>query len=450
VQTPNLDRLAGNGALFTRAYTQNTVCIPSRACLHTGRHIHQHGVQYMESEIDTTPPLPPWEKTFMERLQDVGYRTGACGKIHMMQPKGYHETALCGGKGSRWTRIYGQQIGPAPLGPKYAAWLDKKRPGAYEEIYAQRRKPEYRENRTAIVNTLAEDEYVEYWIQEEAVSFLNRRKGQDRPFFLWIGFCGPHGPFDPPKRYADMYPVSDMPLPQTFSVEKCADPERESRLAKKITAHYYAMMTCIDEMVAGIVKALRGNGQFNDTIIFFTSDHGEMLGDKNRYGKGVFYEPVLRIPTFVYHPDIKNGFRFNGLVETFSIAPTVLELAGVDPPSEMAAESLVPVLFHGGKGKESVLSEYVDNKRDWHNVCTRTGRHKLMCSRSRVTNEQQNELYDLDKDPLEQHNVYDDPAYSEDRSRLTDVLLGSIVGNSVPAYSYWLHKLPSAVRSRDL
>jgi arylsulfatase A-like enzyme len=79
VKTPNIDRLAREGVLFERAYCQNTICIPSRACLHTGRYIHQHGVQYMENEVDTTPPLPHWEKTFMERLQDGGYEAKAPG-----------------------------------------------------------------------------------------------------------------------------------------------------------------------------------------------------------------------------------------------------------------------------------------------------------------------------------------------------------------------------------
>ncbi|MFC1461734.1 sulfatase-like hydrolase/transferase, partial [Verrucomicrobiota bacterium] len=122
VKTPHIDRLAAEGVLFTRAYCQSTICVPSRACLHTGKYIHQHGVQYMENEIEKTPPLPPWEKTFMDRLQEAGYYTGAVGKIHMMQPKGYHETVLTGGKGARWTQATGLEIGPAPLGQNYAAW----------------------------------------------------------------------------------------------------------------------------------------------------------------------------------------------------------------------------------------------------------------------------------------------------------------------------------------
>jgi len=127
-QTPNFDALAERGTLFTRSYTQNTVRIPSRACLHTGRYTHQHGVQYMESEIDTTPVLPHWETTFMERLQAAGYCTGACGKIHMLEPKGYHWTQLTGGKGARWRKPFGQDR-PRAAGTGLRALVGGEAPG---------------------------------------------------------------------------------------------------------------------------------------------------------------------------------------------------------------------------------------------------------------------------------------------------------------------------------
>ena len=103
-RTPNLDALAGRGAFFRNAFAQNPICIPSRACLMTGRYIHQHGVDYMESVIDDTPGLPVWELAIQERLQHAGYRTGAFGKIHMMPERGFHEQLITGGKGARWTK----------------------------------------------------------------------------------------------------------------------------------------------------------------------------------------------------------------------------------------------------------------------------------------------------------------------------------------------------------
>ena len=140
----------------------------------TGRYVHQHGVDHMQPEIGTTPGLPPWETTVMERLQGAGYRTAAFGKIHMMPPRGLDEMALTMGKGARWTVASGSPLGPSQLGPVYAAWLEGKRPGAYEEIYAQRREPEYREQAGAVVNCLAADEYVDYWIGENTWQYLER------------------------------------------------------------------------------------------------------------------------------------------------------------------------------------------------------------------------------------------------------------------------------------
>jgi len=120
VSTPHIDALAGPGVHFTNAYSQNTVCVPSRACLQTGRYTHQHGVTYMENVVDDTPGLPDWELTFMEHLQAHGYHTGATGKIHMYPAKGFDWQRLCGGKGQRWLVSEGSPLGPGPLGPVYA------------------------------------------------------------------------------------------------------------------------------------------------------------------------------------------------------------------------------------------------------------------------------------------------------------------------------------------
>ncbi len=195
VRTPNLDALAARGTLFTRGCIQGTVCIPSRASLMTGRYVHQHGVSYMEPEIGTTPGLPPWEVTIQERLRAEGYSTAAHGKIHQLPPRGWDETQLTMGKGARWT-VAGRwragmedaeesPLGPSQLGPVYAEWLERKRPGAYEQIYEQRRRPEYRERANAVVNVLAADEYVDYWIGENTWRYLERPEtGREKPFFL--------------------------------------------------------------------------------------------------------------------------------------------------------------------------------------------------------------------------------------------------------------------------
>ncbi len=459
VSTPNFDALADRGTLFTRCYTQNTVCIPSRACLHTGRYTHQHGCQYMESEIDTTPVLPHWETTFMERLQAAGYYTGACGKIHMLEPKGYDWTQLTGGKGARWRKAWGEKVGAGPLGQDYARWLEEKRPGAFMEIYDQRQTSDYDDG--TLINVLDEDEYVDWWIGDMAIDFMRERaRDPERPWLLWVGFCGPHGPFDPPRRYAEMYDPDEMPFPETYTMELSGRPEFMHRPARAATpearrvvqtriAYYYAMMTLIDDMVGRIVGELDELAMADDTIIWTTADHGEMLGDWGRWGKGVFLEQVVHMPTIGFLPDRfrTDAYpdRYDGVIENFSVAGTALDYAGVQRPPEMQAPSLRPVLEGTGDSRGHALTEYTDNNRRNTGICLTTERYKY----AYWGTEYIGELYDLQQDPGERRNLWDDPGHAGVRRELSELLMDRLLHSREPAYTSFLRKLPEHVRNPD-
>jgi arylsulfatase len=208
-RTPHIDALASRGLLFDHCHVQNPVCIPSRACLQTGRYTSQHGVRYMENVIHTTPGLPESELTVHERLRAAGYHTAAFGKIHMMpHERGFDTLQVTGGKGARWTHSSGMDIGPGPLGPQYAAWLDSRNPGSYERIYEQRRRPEYRAYGTALQFPLPASEHVDSWIGDNVVDFISNPPAQ--PWFVQCGFTGPHGPLDVPPEYPDRYSPDDM------------------------------------------------------------------------------------------------------------------------------------------------------------------------------------------------------------------------------------------------
>ena len=455
IRTPNIDRLATRGTLFERAYIQNPVCIPSRACIQTGRYVHQHGVEYMENEVEQTPGLPPWEPTFMERLQGDGYATAAFGKIHMLPPRGLDEMQLTLGKGARWTEAEGSPLGPAQLGPVYAEWLERKRPGAYESIYAQRRLPEYREQATAVINTLAAEEYVDYWIAESTCAYLERPDvaTAEQPFFAWCGFCGPHGPFDPPEPYASLYDPAQIPAPPLLHARQRNTPQSDlpSRfdqaggedLARKIVSYYWAMVTFIDDMVGKIMDVLTRRGLLDNTLVIFTSDHGEMLGDFGQMGKGNFTEQVIRVPTIVVPPgDEPHGrvqpHRVDSLVELIDFAPTILDYAGVSQteaqpgislrnqllPSEGSSRSSLPT-------KDAVLCEYVSNDRQLRRKCLRTDRYKYVFSGI----DQPVEFYDLQEDPQELVNVAADPAYREEVQRHAALLLDRLMQTEQTAWN---------------
>lgn len=447
IQTPHLDTVAQSGALFEHAYIQNPVCIPSRACLQTGRYTHQHGVCYMEPEIDITPGLPEWELTFMEHLQMAGYRTGATGKMHMMPQKGLHYERLTGGKGQRWTQAEGGPLGPGPLGPTYASWLEAQHPGGYDALYAQRNRPEYKAQMGAIEHILPLEEYVDYWIAEEALEFLSFPGS--KPFFLWCSFCGPHGPVDPPKPYTQIYPFDEMPLPKQRTDHPVTSPkgnptcrwQDNETLIRRWMSYYWGLVTLIDDQVGRLLKHLDERGLRDNTLIAFVSDHGEMAGDYNLFGKGNFYEEVIRVPLIIVPPGGNAALtQIPGLVETTDLAATFLDYAGIDIPPQMAAQSLRPILEGTGATRDAVLCEHMTGNPTKKSKCIRTERYKYIFSGMGNPSE----FYDLQEDPDELHNLYNDPKYHSEIDHHKDLLLDRLQSSE---QFYHRNETPSA---RDL
>jgi len=444
LRTPNLDRLAERGTLFERAYVQNPVCIPSRACLQTGRYPHQHGVEHMERVIDETPGLPDWEVTFMERLQAAGYRTGATGKLHMMPHKGFHYERLCNGKGARWTEYEGSELGRGPLGPTYASWLEERHPGGYDEIYEHRREDAYAENRSAVRNVLPKEEHVEHWVAEEAIEFLHDPHSD--PFFLWCGFLSPHGPLAPPAPYDELYDPADVGLPAR--AEEAASPKpaddpwwgEDAEKIRRWRAHYWALVSFVDEQVGRLLDALEERGHLEETLILFTSDHGEMAGDYGRMAKGNFYEEVIRVPTIAVPPGGNDVDRTDGLIEVADLAPTILDYAGVDRPRQLPTHSLRPFLSGEADDtpRDSVLCEYLVDREDQyrHARCLRTDRYKYVFDGPRRTDQ----FYDLETDPEELHNRIDDPDYRGEVARHRELLLERLLH---PGQSYYTDETPT-------
>jgi arylsulfatase len=402
--TPNIDQVAGEGVIFENAFVQNTVCVPSRACIQTGRYTHQHGVTYMENVVDDTPGLPEWETTFMEHLQKHGYRTGATGKIHMYPEKGFDWQALTGGKGQRWLQAEGSPLGPGPLGKEYGDWLNTRRNGAYEKIYAERRKQEAYGKLGVMDIPVEFEEYVEYWIYENSVKFIEDSSKSENPFFLWCGFCGPHGPMDPPEPFKSMYPPGEVPLPVELDNWPSWKRLCEEDLMRRCIAYYWGMVTCIDNLIGKLIDVLRKNNLYDNTLIVYTSDHGEMLGERGMMGKCLFYDSVMKVPLWIKPPRNQNAGsrRIPGITEVMNIAPTILDYAGIEKPQNMWAESLKPLV--DGKSERStdaVFSEYVNSNRSESGKCIRTDSYKYF----RWINSGKEEFYDLQNDPCEQFNL---------------------------------------------
>ena len=372
--------------------------------------------------MDNTPGLPDHEHVFWDYLKGAGYDTAAFGKIHMYPERNFDKANLTKGKGSRWTQAEGLPIGSAPLGEQYKAWLEEKHPGGYEKIYQQRRDPEYKENRTAIENVLPVDQYVDYWIAQNTVDYIEQRE-TDRPFFIWCGFCGPHGPFDPPKPYSTMYSPDDMPLPLGY--EKLSTAKRiQGDKLRRISAYYYGLVTLIDHMVGTITDALKNKEIYENTVVIYTSDHGEMLGDFGRFGKANFYDTVTHMPLIVKPA---SGYpvnsRVKGLTEHIDIAPTILDFAGLDIPDCMEGISLLKAMESGFSEKEAVLCEHTLNDQSRHGVCIRNQDYKMWY----WTNPDEYALFDLGKDPDETCNLAEDPVYSDIMNCMKGLLINKFL-----------------------
>lgn len=258
-----------------------------------------------------------------------------------------------------------------------------------------------------------------------------------------------------------MYPIDQMPFPATFGADMSDKPEwmrrpplseispEERVRTQRCIAYYYAMMTQIDDMLGRVLAKLAECGFADNTIIITTSDHGEMLGDWGRWGKGVFFEQVVRLPTIIYVPEAWRAGRgqpptCDAVVETFSLAPTVLDYAGIELPPEMQAPSLRPLLEgRTTTARGMALTEYVDNRRGRAGACLITDRYKY-CNWGR---DSIGELYDLHEDPGERRNLWQDPACAPLRQELADLLIDRLLHSMEPPYSSYLRKLPAHVDS---
>jgi arylsulfatase A-like enzyme len=271
---------------------------------------------------------------------------------------------------------------------------------------------------------------------QKAITFIEANVLYDRPWLFSVNTFDPHHPFDPPEAYLQRYldRLDEIPLPNYVEGELADKPvfqqvdhqhaynnerlytpdqmsEREHRL---IRAAYWAMVDLIDAQVGRLLDALEDTGQFENTIVIFTSDHGELLGDHGLYLKGpFFYEPSIRVPLIVAGPGIRSGVRSSALVELADLAPTLLEAAGLKPHPGMQSRSLWPLLsgqVSPDRHRDDVYCEYYNaltSHRDPTAQATmvRDERFKLVVMHGLGSGE----LYNLDNDPTETRNLWNVP-----------------------------------------
>ena len=425
IDTPNIDFLCQHGVRFTNAYSEHPVCVPARVSLMTGMHALKTGVldngqflrpDHREAGMDTWPEI----------LAESGYYTAAIGKMHFYPwdlRLGFQYRRICEDK--RWIHIRDDY------------WDYLKEHG--ERKHHGNEHEGYFDNRGAIVNRLPYELQWDYFVGLEASRFI-RTYGDDGPFAMMVGFPGPHCPYDPDPRFLKLYDPEEMPAP----VPDAGDtPEiRQNNIngnkgdwngvdytvfthahKRKIRAHYAALVKQIDEQVGEILNALREKGQLENTIILFSSDHGDYLGDHNLIGKGQYFESSWHVPMLAYLPWAEQGSVCDDLVTLTDITATMMHYAGQEIPPHMDSRPLPGLGIPGAAGREFVIGALgggwaiYDGK--WRLAKYATGEAVL---------------FDIEADPQEQHNLIDDPAHQSIYRQMDATLTHEVMRRSRQAF----------------
>jgi len=414
-RTPNLDSLAAGGTRFDSAYCANPVCVPSRASLLTGLYTHRHGA------FNNGIPWPLEHRTIAHYFGRAGYATGLIGKMHFVDAQthgfDYHLDfndwfQLLGPK----TRLYADELGQPNSGSGQPQIDDVQRD--LGDPWKGEREADGREGSVAVgrVSRIPEEYQFESFVSRESVRFLNRF-GKQQPFFLIASFLKPHDPFMPIERFARMFRPEDMRLPDTWGkVDPATAPAEVRRLlerngptpelrsadaARRRIALYYASLAQMDEELGKILAALRSLELDRNTIVLYTSDHGEMLGDLGLWQKFQFYEGSCGVPLLVRAPGVTQpGAVCRQPLSQVQILPTLAELCGVSVPSDLDGKSFAAQLRSPATVNDApVYSEYALRSRGAKYMIRRGNLKYTFRTHDRA------ELFDLRSDPAEMHNL---------------------------------------------
>ena len=436
IRTPNLDRLAAEGVAFTRAYTQSPICTPSRASFLTGRypstvHVNRNGNAHYNHSV----PL------ITRTLADLGYDCGLVGKLHLSAADGRVEARPDDGyRVFKWSH----HPKPEPFWPReqhaYQKWLYEAGVD-WDQAYGT----------DAVEGWAAQNAYppgieARYhqttWCIEETLAHM--RQPREGPWLMSVNPFDPHPPFDPPAEYLERMDVASMPLPlfqphelQSQLAFQGIDHQTETPVsphdydARAMVAAYYAQIELIDDQVGRLLDELESSGQRENTLIIFTSDHGEMLGDHGLRLKGCrFYEGAVHVPLILSWPGrVRQNVRSDALVELVDLVPTVLDVVGQPVPGEVQGRSLLPLLSGASAPdahREFVRCEYhdaLDRSYASHANMLYDGRYKLVLYHGHPVGE----LYDLERDPGEFDNLWGRPGAAALQANLTRQLFDAVM-----------------------
>jgi arylsulfatase A-like enzyme len=425
IKTPNMDRLAARGANFTHAFVASPVCVPSRISFFTGRYAHSH-----RNRVNYTP-LDRNEVLMQARLKEVGYRTDVVGKLHYFPPT----KAEAARTGFDHVELH-DAASFLDLYSDYVRWRNANDPQKELNYRAMAKNIEPGRNpfRQAIDTKFTDTA----WTGERARAQLQELARSEQPFFLHVSFWKPHSPYEVAQPYDSMYEHVDIPIPPTVSLEainklplplqKLAlrngrGPNLDRERLEWAYRSYYGTISHVDHEMGLILDALEASGKAANTIIIFSSDHGDQLFEHAITDKNCFFEPSVRVPFMISWPGHIKPSQHDELIESVDLLPTLFEFIGLSEPREcqgrsfasliadmghayvphdaVFSENVIPEVITGGKnempfekGKGVAGIRHPDSKM------VRTERWKYCYYPDGYA-----ELYDINADPLEQTNL---------------------------------------------
>lgn len=412
VRTPHLDALAARGMLFRNGFTPTPICVPARACIMTGNYPHVcTGRKTNGGRIKDGQPL------LTETLKREGYRTYAMGKLHFVPysppgaPRlvhGFEHVDLC-----ESGRILGQFD---PKGERegledYIDYLKTVGWGGYSRAHGCGNN-----DCRPCPSPLPAEHYVDHWIADCTIRQidLHAREAGERPFFMWMSTPKPHAPLDPPRPYDALYDPRSIPVPPGRDADKTV---RNGFIEHRYYTHalaslspeawqvarsyYYGCITFMDAMIGRVIERLERTGLYDKTLVLFTADHGDMLGDFGTAGKAIHQNGSVRVPFLASGPGVARGVS-DALVGLQDILPTFAAAAGATRPDVQGID-LTPALADPSRGVRDTYYATVDNGCGQTAMLT-DGRWKYIYSEGGPLEE----LYDQVADPAELNNLAGD------------------------------------------
>jgi arylsulfatase A-like enzyme len=438
-KTPNIDKLAGRGTVFTRAYCQQAVCSPSRSSLLTGRRPDSTRVYDLVTHFRKALPDVI---TLPQHFKNNGFYTHGVGKIYH---PGYNDEPSWS---VPWEATKGKSFGPEGL--KVLADLKAKAKANNEDESKVRGLP-------FEVPEVADSELNDGWTADRAIEILKTRKGKDEPFFLGVGFAKPHLPFVAPKKYWDLYDPAKLPVAESAEPPKDAPkfaPQFGGELrqyheipkngpmsketARKLVHGYYAAVSFMDTQVGRVLDALKEHGFADNTVVILWGDHGWHLGDHGMWCKHTNYEQATRAALMMSRPNQKvAGQSTTALVEFADIYPTLADVCGLPKPAGVEGYSFAPLLDDPKKPwKSAAFSQYPRAGKDTGPLmgyAIRTERYRYVEWRKRDGTEVvARELYDHQTDPNEDTNLAEMVANKSIVEKLSKQLAAGWKDNSPP------------------